>query len=208
MATSSTPNGGGEAESGAGSARLKPGSASETIVVALFANRHAAEHMLSSLGRDFRKKARKGGVAAFLITGNADGSFSLVQSRVLTASGVVAAGIGVTVASMAGLLGIMSALRGGKTVVGAARKRQAHIGPDGQRLRDILAEAGPHASVVVVRCADPGEAAAVVSLAAERARDSWHGSRAEFVTDVDQAAGSYDWLRAALDEPPSSTASG
>jgi hypothetical protein len=177
-------------------------------VVALFANRHAAERMLASLGRDFRKKARKGGVAAFLIRGNADGSFSLVQSRVLTASGVVAAGIGVTVASMAGLLGIMSALRGGKTVVGAARKRQAHIGPDAQRLRDILAEAGPHASVVVVRCADPGEAAVVVSLAAERARDSWHGSRAEFVTGVDQAAGSYDWLRAALDEPPSSTGSG
>jgi hypothetical protein len=62
--------------------------------------------------------------------------------------------------------------------------------------------------VVVVRCADPGEAAVVVSLAAERARDSWHGSRAEFVTGVDQAAGSYDWLRAALDEPPSSTGSG
>jgi hypothetical protein len=202
----STPNGRGQAAGqppGAGSrGHPKLGSGSESVVVASFANRHAAEHLLASLGRDFRKKARKGGVAAFLITVNADGSFSLVQSRVLTASGVVAAGIGVGVASMAGLLGLMSALRGGKTVVHAARERETHVGAETQRLRDILAEAGPRASVAVVRCADPGEAAAVVSLAAERARDSWHGSRAEFVTVLDQAAGSYGWLRAALDEPP------
>ena len=170
-------------------------------MVATFANRHAAEHTLASLGRDFRKKARKGGVAAFLITGNADGSFSLVQSRVLTASGVVAAGIGVGVASMAGLLGIMSALRGGKTVVHAARERGTHVDPDAEGLRDILAEAGPRASVVVVRCADPGEAAVVVTLAAERARDSLHGSRADFVTGLDQAAGNFEWLLAAFDQP-------
>jgi hypothetical protein len=202
MATSSTPNGGGETagEPAAASAHPKLGSASETVVVATFANRHAAEHMLASLGRDFRKKARKGRAAAFLITVDADGSFSLVQSRVLTAGGVVAAGIGVGVASMAGLLGITSALRGGKTVVGAARKRQSHVGAETQRLRDILAEAGPRASVALVRCADPGESAAVVALAAERARDSWHGSRAEFVTGLDQAAGNYDWLLPALDE--------
>jgi hypothetical protein len=162
--------------------------------------------MLASLGRDFRKKARKGGVAAFLIRGNADGSFSLVQSRVLTASGVAAAGIGVTVATVAGLLGIMSAIRGGKTVVGAARKRETHVGADAQRLRDILAQAGPHASVAVVRCADPGEGATVVTLAAARARDSWQGSRDEFVTGVNQAVGKYDWLLSALDQP--SNASG
>jgi hypothetical protein len=170
-------------------------------VVATFANRHAAEHMLASLGRDFRKKARKGEVAAFLITGNADGSFSLAQSRLLTTSGVVAAGAGVAVASMAGLLGIMSALRGGKTVVHAARERGTHVEPEAQRLREVLAQAGPHASVMVVRCADRGEAAAVVSLAAERACDSWHGSRAEFVTGLDQAAGNFEWLLAAFDQP-------
>jgi hypothetical protein len=171
-------------------------------VVATFANRHAAEHMLASLGRDFRKKARKGEVAAFLITGNADGSFSLAQSRLLTTSGVVAAGAGVAVASMAGLLGIMSALRGGKTVVHAARERGTHVEPEAQRLREVLAEAGPRASVLVVRCADPADEAAVVSLAAARARDSWHGSRAEFVTGLDQAAGGFEWLLAALDQPP------
>ena len=40
-------------------------------------------------------------------------------------------------------------------------------------------------------------------MAAEHAHDSWHGSRAEFVAGLDQAAGSYHSLRAALDEPPS-----
>jgi hypothetical protein len=204
VATSSTPNGGGEAagEPGqAAGAHPKLGSGSETVVLASFANRHAAEHMLASLGRDFRKKARRGEVAAFLISGNADGSFSLVQSRVLTASGVAAAGIGVTVASMAGLLGIVSALRGGKTVVHAARERETHVGADAQRLRDILAQAGPHASLAVVRCADPGEGAAVVALAAAQAHDSWQGSRAECVTGVNQAVGAYDWLLPAFDQP-------
>jgi hypothetical protein len=33
--------------------------AQESVVLASFANRHAAEHMLASLGREFRKKARK-----------------------------------------------------------------------------------------------------------------------------------------------------
>ena len=200
-----TPNGRGQAAgepAGVGtSGHPKLGSGSEMVVLATFANRHAAEHMLASLGRDFRRKARKDEVAAFLIAGNADGSFSLVQSRVLTASGVAAAGIGVTVATLAGLLGMMSALRGGKTVVHAARTREEHVGADGQRLRDILAQAGPHASLTVIRCADTQSEEAVVSLAAARALDSWHGSRAEFLAAVEQAVGNYDWLRPAFDEP-------
>ena len=208
MATSSTPNGGDAAGEPAAGAHPKLGSASETVVVAMLANRHAAERMLASLGRDFRKKAQKGDVAAFLISGNADGSFSVSQSRLLTASGVAAAGAGVAVASLAGLMGIMSALKGGRTVVHAARKRGTHVDAEAQRLRELLAEAGPRASVLVVRCADPGEAAAVVALAAERAGDSWHGSRAEFVAGLGQGAGNFDWLLAALDEPPPSTPGG
>ena len=204
MADSSTPNGGADGAgepAPAGGAHPTLGSASETVVLASFANRHAAEHMLASLGRDFRRKARKSGVAAFLITGNADGSFSLVQSRVLTASGVVSAGIGIAVAMLAGLMGITSALKGGKTTVHAARKRTTHVGGDEQPLRDILAQAGPQACLMVVRCADPAAEAAVVSEAGAQARDSWHGSRAEFLAGVDAAVGSYDWVLAALDQP-------
>ena len=208
MATSGTPNGGDAAGEPAAAAHPKLGSASETVVVAMFANRHAAERLLGSLGRDFRKKAQKGDVAAFLISGNADGSFSIAQSRLLTASGVVAAGAGVAVASLAGLMGIMSALKGGKTVVQAARKHGTHADAEARRLRELLDQAGPRASVLVVRCAEPDEAAAVVALAAERAGDSWHGSRAEFVAGLDRAAGSFAWLLAALDEPPPSTPGG
>jgi hypothetical protein len=119
---------------------------------------------------------------------------------------VVAAGAGVAVATMAGLLGIMSALRGGKTVVHAARERGTHVEPEAQRLREVRAQAGPHASVMVVRCADPDEAAAIVSLAAERASDSWHGSRAEFFAGLEQAAGDFEWLLAAFDQPSTATA--
>ena len=203
MATSSTPNGGDAAGEPAAGAHPRLGSASETVVVAMLANRHAAERMLASLGRDFRKKAQKGDVAAFLISGNADGSFSVSQSRLLTASGVAAAGAGVAVASLAGLDG-RSCRRSG-----AARPwstPHADIGPTStprpSASGSCFAEAGPRASVLVVRCADPGEAAAVVALAAERAGDSWDGSRAEFVAGLGQAAGSFDWLLAALDEPP------
>ena len=140
-------------------------------------------------------------MAALLITGNADGSFSLGQSRVLTASGLVSAGVGVAVASLAGLMGMMSALKGGRTMVHAARKRTTHVGADEQRLRDILAQAGPRACLMVVRCADPAAVAAIVSLAGAQARDSWHGSRAEFLAGVDPAAGNFDWVLAALDQP-------
>ena len=62
--------------------------AQESIVLASFENRHAAEHMLASLGRGFRKKARKGQVSAFVVSANKDGSLKLTQARVLTRSGV------------------------------------------------------------------------------------------------------------------------
>ena len=77
-----------------------------------------------------------------------------------------------------------------------------HVDPEAQRLREMLAEAA-RASVLVVRCATPGDEAVGVALTAERARDSWSGSRAEFIAGLDQAAGSFDWLRAAVGESSS-----
>jgi hypothetical protein len=53
----------------------------ESLVIASFENRHAAEQMLLSLGRRFRKKARKGSATAFVVSGNRDGSHKLTQSR-------------------------------------------------------------------------------------------------------------------------------
>ena len=95
-------------------------STEESVVLAVFENRNSAERMLRALGREFRQKAHAGDAAALVISGNADGSLKLTQSRVVTASGVGAAVVGVSVAMMAGLLGTMSALKGAKSVTGAA----------------------------------------------------------------------------------------
>ena len=63
------------------------------VVLADFDSSRAGEHMVASLGRTFRHTARSGKVAAFVIARNRDGSFTLVQSRVLTAGLVVRAAI-------------------------------------------------------------------------------------------------------------------
>jgi hypothetical protein len=71
-----------------GTWRPKGDAGQESVVLASFANRRAAEHMLASLGREFRKKARMGLVAAFVVSTNPDGSLKLTQSRVITAGSV------------------------------------------------------------------------------------------------------------------------
>jgi len=180
------------------------GAGQESVVLASFESRPAAEHMLASLGREFRKKARKGAATAFVISRNKDGSLKLTQSRVLTASGLVAAILGVTVAMVAGLLGLLSMLRGAKTEVHAVHKRESHVGSDEHRGHEILAEAGPNAAITLVRCKDPAMGQAVAALAAERGRDSWHGSLAQFLAGLDPGS-THDWVRSALDEPSSAT---
>jgi hypothetical protein len=178
-------------------------SAEESVVLAAFENRHAAERMLRSLGREFRRRARSGDAAALVISGNADGSLKLTQSRVLTASGVGAAVIGVSVATMAGLLGMLSALKGAKTMTQAAHTRASHVvGSDAQRAQAILAQVGPRAAVALLRCKDPEIREAAVGRAADRASSSWHGSLTEFLAALDPGD-KHDWVRAALDEPPS-----
>ena len=61
---------------------------SASVVLVRFKSRRAAERMVASLGRDFRKNAHKGKAAAFIVAHNQDGSFKLVQSRVLTSRGL------------------------------------------------------------------------------------------------------------------------
>jgi len=48
-------------------------SGQESIVVASFDSYRHAEHMLASLGRGFRKKARKGGTTAVVVGGTPTG---------------------------------------------------------------------------------------------------------------------------------------
>ena len=104
--------------------------AEASVIVASFENRHAAEHLLALLGREFRKQARKGQVTAFVVRGNKDGSLKLTQSRVLTAEGIEAALLGFSAAVMLGLIGIVGMLKGAKTGGHAAhvQRRSRRIG--------------------------------------------------------------------------------
>ena len=86
--------------------------AQESIVLASFDSRHAAEHMVASLGRGFRKKARKGQVAAFIVRGNKDGSLKLTQSRVLTVRGLESALIHASLSWTVGFMGLRSQSEG------------------------------------------------------------------------------------------------
>ncbi|MFI9102551.1 hypothetical protein ACIGXA_18715 [Streptomyces fildesensis] len=176
-------------------------SGQESVVIASFDDRRRAEHMLASLGRGFRKKARERGTIAVVVTGNADGSLKLAQSRVLTASGIAGALIGVSLAWTVGLMGLRSIWSGAKGELHAAHVRQAHVASR-DRAHEILAEVGPRAAIALVRCTDPDTRQTVVAAAADRARHSWDGSLTEFLAALDPGT-AHDWVRAALGEPSS-----
>lgn len=146
-----------------------------SVIVASFENRHAAEHFLASLGRDFRKQARKGRVSAFVTSGNKDGSLKLTQSRVVTKAGIEAAIIGVFTSMMVGFMGIRGTLKGVRTGGHAMRVHSAHVGSDEQAVHAILAQAGPDAAIAMVCCDDPDTRQTVASGASGRAIRSWAG---------------------------------
>jgi hypothetical protein len=176
------------------------GAGQESVVLASFENRHAAEHMLMSLGRGFRRKARKGHATAFVVSGNKDGSLKLTESRVLEAGDLTATLLHISASWMMGFWGTLSTLKGVKAGAHAAHKRESHVGSDDQRAHEIIAEAGPDAAVALVRCTDPEMGQAVAARAADRGRYSWHGSRPQFLASLDPG-GRDDWVRSALDEP-------
>jgi hypothetical protein len=156
--------------------------AQESIVLASFESRYAAEYMLASLGRGFRQKARKG------------------QVNVLTAGGVGAALIRVSLAWTVGFMGLLSALRGGESFGHAVRVHEAQVGSDDQAAHAILARAGAHGAAALVCCKDAETRRTVAAVAADRGSESWVGSRTEFLARLDPG-GKHDWVRAALGEP-------
>jgi hypothetical protein len=181
-------------------------SGQEWVVLASFANRRAAEHMLASLGHEFRRNARKGHAEAFVLSGNADGSLKLTESRVLEASGFAATIIRVSLSWTVGFMGMVSTLKGAKATAHAAHKRGSHVGSDEQRAHEILAQAGPSAAILLVRCKDPATRKVAAAGAADHAGYSWDGSRADFLAALDPGS-KHDWVRAALDEPTSANTS-
>ena len=128
--------------------------AQDSVILASFENRHAAEHMLASLRRGFRKKHRKGHATALVISGNKDGSLKLTQSRVLTASGFVYTLIRIPLSVTIGFTGMLSTLEGAKGAGHEVHLREAHVGSDEHVAHAILAQVGPDAAVALVCCDD------------------------------------------------------
>jgi hypothetical protein len=135
-------------------------------------------------------------VTALVVSANKDGSLRLTQSRILTAGGVGAALIRVPLAWALGFMGLLSTLQSATGFGHAVRVHEAHVGSDEQAAHGILARAGAHAALALVRCKDP-ERAARSRSARPTAEASWEGSRTEFLSALDPG-GSYEWVRTAL----------
>jgi uncharacterized membrane protein len=177
--------------------------AEESIVLARFESRHAAEHMLVSIGQGFRKEYRKGHVTALVASGNQDGSLKLTQSRVLTASSFVSTALRISLSCMIGFMGLLATVRGGMGAAHEVRKHKSHVGSDEQTTHAILARVSPSTALVLVRCDGDEMRQTVVARAADRAAESWDGSLAEFLADLDPGTAD-DWVRSALGEPSKS----
>jgi hypothetical protein len=177
-------------------------SGQESVVLASFDSYRRAEHMLASLGRGFRRKARKGGTTAVVARGNPDGSLKVTESQVLTASDFAATLIRLSLSWTVGFLGLIPTLKGAKSQAHAAHVRKGHVGSDDHQAHKILAEAGPHAAIALVRCEDGETRQMVAAAAADSARDSWDGSLTEFLADLDPGS-AHDWVRAAVGESSS-----
>jgi hypothetical protein len=172
----------------------------EWVVIASFANRRAAEHMLAALGRNFRRRANKGQAEAFVITGNADGSLKLRKSRVLEAGGFASTIARVAAFVMVGLIGIVAMVKGVKGGRRAAQKHESHVGSDEHRAHSILAQAGPDAAITLVRCRDAEIQKVVATGASNQATYSWSGPMEDFLAALEPGS-THDWVRAALDQP-------
>ena len=178
-------------------------SARDSVVLASFDSYRHAEHMLASLGRGFRTKARKGGTTAVVVRGNPDGSLKVTESRVLSGSDLVSTVLRLSLSWTVGFMGLFSTLRGAKEEARAVHAHKGHVGADEHRAHEILAEAGPHAALVLVRCKDQ-QTRQEVAAAADTARDSWDGPLTEFLAALDPGH-AHDWVRAAIGEPSSTS---
>ena len=102
------------------------------VIFASFENRHAAEHMLVSLGRRFRKKHRKRHATALVIHGNKDGSLTTDPISGPDGGGFVSTLTRISLSWTVGFIGIASTLHGTKAPSTTAATRKSHVGSDEQ----------------------------------------------------------------------------
>jgi hypothetical protein len=175
----------------------------QMVVVASFPSRRAAEHMLSSLGREFRRTARKGHVSAFVVSENSDKSMNLRQSHVVTASELSAVLIHLSLSWTVGFMGIVSGIKGVRGSVHAVHEHKGHVGADEHPAHAILAKAGSHGAAALVTCQDETMSQKVNDGAAKSAVEHWNGSLPEFLDQLEPSPKD-DWVRHALGVPASS----
>jgi hypothetical protein len=175
-------------------------SAPENVVLASFPTRRAAEHMVATLGHDFRHTALKRHATALVVSANRDGSLRLKKSRMLRASGFTSTLIHLSLSWTVGFLGIISSFKGIRRDLRAHHVHEGHVGSEEHRAHEILAEAGPQAVVVLIRCTDEEIWPHVTKQAGEHSSHNWQGSREKFLAAVAPSS-DYDWVRAALNAP-------
>jgi len=142
-------------------------------------------------------------VRAVVVRGNPDGSLKVTRSRVLSGSDLASTVLRVSLSWMVGFMGLFSSLKGAVREARAAHERRGHVGAEDHRAHELLAEAGPNAAIVLVRCQDEETRRLVVGAADQSAQDWWDGSLAEFLGALDPGS-SHDWVRAAIGEPTGS----
>lgn len=135
-----------------------------------------------------------------MVRGNPDGSLKVTESRVLSASDLVSTVLRVSLSWMIGFMGLFSTVKGAKEQARAAHVRKGHAGSDEHRAHEILAAAGPHAAIVLVRCQDQETRQRAAAAAADSAEDSWDGPLTEFLAALDPGS-AHDWVRAAVGKP-------
>ncbi len=150
--------------------------------------------MLASLGRDCRKMARDGEVAALVISANNDGSLKLARSGALRTNAWMATIIRLSLAVIVGFIKVRSMFKGGESGGRAVRSHESHAGAAEDTVYAILAHLGPQSGVALVVCRDDGVRQAVATRAGGRAIDTWNGSRSEFLADLDPVDKN-DWVR-------------
>jgi hypothetical protein len=116
----------------------------ESVVIARFDSYRRAERMAASPGREFGRKARKGGAIAVVVRGSPDGSLMVTEPRVLSAGDVASGLMPVSLARIAGFMSPFSMAKGARGGVCAAEGRGGGVGSGEHRAREILAGAGPH----------------------------------------------------------------
>ena len=121
----------------------------------------------------------------------------MTESRVLQTGDSTAVVIRLSASRAVGFMGIYSTLKGAGGGVRAARKRHGHVGSDDERAHELLADVGPNAALVLIRCKDDEMRQPVAARARERGAYEWDGPLADFLSALDPGS-QHDWVRAAL----------